>query len=179
MRIGWQNQQMLFTVLLCAVIGLVAAHLLEKGIGAAGEKERVLKLAGALSRCTTPQQYLAALEKEYPPDSPLWQSPALTTRVETGPSSPVIERLRDERLRVTVAVMQPEQLITRNAYRYVPAALIVEGGRGFLLEEVRLNSRGNQIVFEYYYRGEATESTGGGRAAKFCLGRRQWILQIP
>ncbi len=179
MRISRQNQQMLFAVLLCAAIGLATAHLLEKGIGAAGEKDRVLKLADTLSRCATVEQYLSVLEKEYPPESPLWQSPALHMAADSEPSSPVIERLGRRRLRAAVAVMRPEQLAERNAYRYVPAALLAEDGRRFHLEDIRLNARGNQIVFEYYYREEETKSGSGGRAVRFCLGRRQWTLQFP
>jgi hypothetical protein len=176
-RISRQNQRLLFTLMLVLIIGLLTARLLEKGVSVAGDKERALALSESLAKCTTRDQYLALLKSHYPPASRLWQAPALTA-AEGGTTAPAsLEQLPDGRLKVAVFAMKPAQLLERGAYVYVPAALADDRGHGYRLEDIRLNSRKADLVFEYYFRHTADGARGQPRLFHFFMGNRQWEIQ--
>lgn len=178
MRISRQNQQLFFTVVLCLVLGVIISHLIQQGAEALGEKNHVLLLSERLAQCRTREQYLALLEKEYPPHSRLWQSPALKATDTGAAVLATLERARGGHLRVVVALAEPQQMLERNACVCVPAALVDEHGRSYRLEDIRLNARQDDIVFEYYYRDEP--AGGGKRTGRFhfFIGRRFGDLSL-
>lgn len=179
MPISRQNQRLFFTLMLVLIIGLLTARMLEKGVNVAGDKERALALSESLAKCATQDQYLALLTSHYPPSSVLWQAPALSAAEgeTTAPAS--LERLPDGRLKVTVLAMKPGQLLERSAYAYVPAALADDRGRGYRLDDIRLNSRKADLVFEYYFRAAAEGTGDQPRLFHLFMGRRQWEIKPP
>ena len=93
----------------------------------------------------------------------------------TAPAS--LEQLPDGRLKVAVFAMKPSQLLERSAYVYVPAALADDRGHSYRLEDIRLNSRKADLVFEYYFRDTADGGRGQPRLFHFFMGSCQWEVQ--
>jgi hypothetical protein len=177
MDIPRRNLQLLFTVALAAVIAVVVGQLLTKGMSVVGEKERALKLADELMEAKTEPEYLAILTREFPPDSRLWRSPAMRAIEEPTTVPAVLEILPDGRLRVVVQALQTEQLLETRGFVYIPAALVDNRGHSYRLEDIRLNSRGTDLVFEYYFRPTPEAEAVPGRTFDFFLGRRRWKLE--
>ena len=176
-KISRQNQQLIFSVALIIVLGLVITHLVEKGMGRMGEKERVLALGGALAQCAGREDYLALLEKNYPPRSAVWQSPAMSALDDSTTLPAQLDRLPDGRLKVTVFAMSPARLLDPRNYVYLPAALVDENTHGYRLLDLRLNSRRTDLVFEYYYAGETEKGGAKVKSFRFYLGRHQWEME--
>jgi len=178
MRVSRRNQQLLFTFALVIVIGLAIGYSLERGLGKLGEKGDVLALAESLAQCTSREQYLAVVQKHYPPESRFWQSPMMKAAdgVTTPPAA--LERLPDQRFKVTVVVTQPQDLLLPGRYVYLPAALVDDKGRGHRIVDIRVNSRQKDLVFEYYFAAPSeTASRGAAESFRFFLGQHQWLLK--
>jgi len=179
-QVSRQNRRLLFAVAICLVFGVLLAFVLEQGIGKVGEKERALALSEQLAACTTHEQYLALLSERYPPDSRLWQSPAM--KQSAGATSPtiVLERLADGRFRVVVFAVNVQGLFSPSRLIYFPAALADEHNHGYRLDDVRINSRKDKLVFEYFYGGTQHFGTADsvGRF-RFFLGQWQWEILSP
>lgn len=180
MQFSRQNRQLLFTLLLAAVLAMAIGYLAEEGVGVVSERTRVMELAGELAKCTNREEYLELINRSFPGNSPIWQSPAMNDSTSTLTTPAVLEQLPDGRFRVAAVAMTEDELleglIKSNSYVYLPAALVDDAGRGHLLEDVRLNSRGTDLVFEYYY---GLPKHAAGRPARryfFFLGQRQWEL---
>jgi len=176
--ISRQNQQLLFTLILCGAVALLVGYLITHGLDVLGEKERVLKLADDLAACSTYEEYRAFLESQYPSDSLVWLSPALSDQAEATTPPATLEPLPDGRMQVVVFASTVEGLLKKGTYAYLPAALVDEQGHGWHLSDVRFNSRKSDIVFEYYF------APPGGKAPppirrryRFFYGRWRLILE--
>jgi hypothetical protein len=158
------------------VVALVLGHVLTKGIGTFGEKEKALELAFALAQCKTHEQYLALLSTHYPGESRIWKSPALTASEQATSPSAELRITRTGQLKVVVHSIGPAQMLDTGSYVYLPAALVDDRGHGYRLEDIRLNSRQTDLVFEYYYAGVPELASDPARRFQFFLGRWTWTL---
>lgn len=175
MPISRQNQQMLLGLALILAVGLVVSRLLENGVDTVGEKGRVLALADLFAQCTTREQYLALLDKHFPPAAPLGQlKSAAADEATTHPAH--LERLADGRLKVVVPVQQTQDVLAGSRRLYLPAALVDNNGCGRRLVDIRVNSRQSDLVFEYYFAGAPEDDSRRLREFRFFMGRMLWQI---
>lgn len=170
-----QNKRLLFTVIVAAVLALLVARMLERGLGDLGGRRQALALSDELARCTDRGQYLALLKKNYPERPDLWREVAPPARqTET---TPILQVERNGTMKVIVFAITEENMLDPSAYTYVPAALVDESGRGWHLENVRVNSYKTRLVFEYLYKPPVQKRSGrSGRHFRFFRATGQWEL---
>ena len=167
---------MLLGLALILLVGLVVSRLLEDGVDTVGEKGRVLALADLFAQCTTREQYLALLDKHYPPVPPMGQPrSAAADEATTHPAH--LERLADGRLKVVVPMQLTQDVLARSRRLYLPAALVDNNGCGRRLVDIRVNSRQSDLVFEYYFAGAPEDDSRRLRAFRFFMGRTPWKIQ--
>lgn len=176
MNISRQNAQLLYTLLIVAVVGGVVGYVLNKGVSKIGEKEIVLGMADELMECKSQEDYFALLHKKYPPKSRMWKAPAMTAE-GTGTSTPAtLEFTPDGEIKIVVGAMRPDQFLVTRSYVYLPATLVDDTGRSYRLLDIRVNSRKVDLVFEYIFAVGSGSSKLKDRRFSFCFGLRRWDL---